>query len=808
MDTLIRDVRSGLRGLLRAPGHAAAVLAILSLGIAANTVVFSVVDALVLDPFPYPEANRLVLVGTEVPAQGRSLGYFERLSGPEIVDLTERSRTLERALPFDLNSVRLRGPDFPVRLFGGFFWGDPFRTLGVEPALGRGFNQEEIARGDRVMVISQKVWAEHFGSSPSVIGRTVVADGDPYTVIGVMPPFTSVYGTDVWVPKPEPAATLARDRRQFNVLARVAPGQSLEQVNAELAIVAAAIEAEHGAEFDEYRGWRLQAARFSEVNASFYRDEALLTLGAVSFVLLLVCANLGNLMLARATGRRGEIAIRMALGAGRWRVLRQVLTESLTIAAIGAAIGLLLALWGMGLVGAMLPGSMQPDGRELALDGRAILYTAAIAAMAALLFGAAPAIQLSRARIRDVLSSSTGRSTGGRRTQRTQSLFTGAQVALAIVLLSGAAILIGGMVRLLQVDLGFDTEGLISMRLSLPAAVYEGEAVAGFFDELASEVGALPGADAVSVATQVAPSTFFGGQLVVEAREEDGADGVRSYHTVVGDDYFAALGLELVAGRPIDGRDRADTPPVLVVNQLAAERFFGGEAPLGQRARIVTPTFDSGWAEVVGVVSSVHNLGLTDDPQPEVYTSHRQAPGRWRQMFLVARAEGDPFALVPQIRDVVARIDPDQPLYSIGTAAQALEGSVAPRRVAAAVVSGLAAIALVLAAIGIYAVITFGIAMRAREIGIRMAVGAPGARIVRMVLRQAIGAVAAGAVVGGLAALLLARWLAERFEAALALQVGAVILTAAVLAVVALIAAALPARRASRLDPVLALRQE
>lgn len=808
MDTLIRDVRTGLRGLIRAPGHAAAVLVILSLGIAANTVVFSVVDALVLDPFPYPEAERIVLLGTEVPAQGRTLGYFERLSGPESVDVAERARTLERALAFDLNSVRLRGPDFPVRLFGGFFWADPFRTLQVEPALGRGFTDEEVARGERVMVISQSVWREQFASAPSVLGRTVVTDGDPYTIIGVMPPFTSIYGTDVWMPMSEAAANLPRDRRQFNVMARIAEGQSLASVNAELATVASAIEAEHGAEFDEYRGWRLQAARFGEINASFYRDEALLTLGAVSFVLLLVCANLGNLMLARATGRRGEIAIRMALGAGRARILRQVLTESLTVAAIGAAIGLLLALWGVGIVGSVLPGSMQPAGRELAINGRAVIYTGLIAAAAAVLFGAAPAVQLSRARIRDVLASTGGRSAGGRRTRRTQSLFTGAQVAFAIVLLSGAAILIGGMVRLLNVDLGFDTERLISMRLSLPAGLYEGESVAGFFDELATEVAALPGAQAVSVATQVAPSTFFSGQLRIEMRDEDGADGVRSYHTVVGDGYFRALGLELVAGRPIDERDRADTPPVMVVNELAAERFFGGAVPLGQRARIVTPTYDSDWAEVVGVVRSVHNLGLTDDPQPEVYTAHRQAPGRWRQMFLVARADGDPFALVPQIRDVVARIDPDQPLYSIGTAAQALEGSIAPRRVAAAVVSGLAAIALVLAAVGIYAVITFGVATRAREIGIRVAVGAPGQRIVRMVLRQAIGAVAAGAVVGGLGALALARWLAERFEAALALQLGAVIATAVLLALVALVAAALPARRASRLDPVLVLRQE
>jgi putative ABC transport system permease protein len=451
---------------------------------------------------------------------------------------------------------------------------------------------------------------------------------------------------------------------------------------------------------------------------------------------------------------------------------------------------------------------MQPAGRPIALDAGVIGFALLLTVACALLFGLAPAFQLARTGVREALAGTAGRVSAGRRTRSLKRLLVVVQVAVAVVLLAGSFLLVRNLAGLLRADLGFDPESLLSMRLTLPSSEYQGEAVPVFFDSLVAEVSALPGVGTASVAIQVAPFTRFGGELELRGREERGEGSrPRVLHTSVGDGYFEAMGLELLRGRPLDDRDRPGTPPAVVINQPAAERFFPGEDPLGKVARIRANRFDSGWAEVVGVVGAIRNVGPGAPPEPEVFTHHRQAGGRWNQMFLVVRADGDPRSLLPAIRRTVQRLDPEQPVYAVATGAEALAGQTAPRRVAAGVLTGFALAALALAALGIYGTVAQGVAERTREMGLRMALGAAERDVVALVVRESLATVGAGVLLGVLGALALARALASSFELVAGLDFQLLAAAAAALATAALLASTLPARRAGRLDPATSLRE-
>lgn len=800
-------LRSFVRTARRHPGFAATVVGLLGLGIGAGTVVFSTVDALVLDPFPFPQAERLVVVGTEMPHVAMPLGFFERLSGPELVELTERSQTLRAPLPFDLNSVRLRGPEFPLRLFAAFCWANPFPTFDVEPILGRGFLAEELRTGAPVAIFSHQLWIQKFHGDLQILGQVVHLDGVPHTVVGVMPPRTSIYGVEIWLPSTEEATALPRDRRQFNLLARIAEGTDLQAVNAELATLAGALEKEHGTAHPDYRDWRLEAMTWNHWNAFTYHQEARLCLGAVLFVLLLVCANLANLLLSRVLGRRREAAVRTALGAGRRHLLRLVLVESAGYALVGGALGLLLAHLGIRLVTTFLPTTLQPTGKAITLDARAFAFALAATVVTALLVGILPALRLARADLRSALSQHAGHTSTDRRSRRLERLLVAAQVALAVMLLCGAGLLVGGLLRNLHAPLGFASEGLISMRLTLPRTAYETTEIPPFFDHLMEEVMALPGTEAVSVATQVAPSTYFGGNLYLPEGEERGESPPRILHTAVGDDYFRTMTIPLLRGRPLDDRDRSDSPPVLVINELAAQRFFPGRDPLGQRVRVAGATWDTREAEIVGVVATVSNVGPTQPPAPEVFSHHRQAKGRYNQMFLVVRSRTDPYGLLPNIRRVVSKLDPDQPVYAVSTAEEAVGDQLAPRRVAASVLGGFSSLALLLAALGIYGTVAFSVTRRRGEMGLRMALGATRREVMELVVREALTPVTAGLLCGILGSWALARGLASSFEPAAELNVQSLVLPAVALVTAALLASAGPAQRAGQVSPAESLRE-
>lgn len=803
------DFRLFLRSARRHPGFCAAIVGILSLGIAASAVVWSAVDALVLHPFALPEPERLVAVGSEMPRIEQPLEIFEALSGPELADLVARSHTLQTPLPYDLNSVRVQGPEYPLRLFAGFFWADPFVTLGVAPRLGRGLRAEEIAAATPVVVISHAVWQTQLGGDPEILGRPLTIDGVAHEIVGVMPPHTTIYDTDLWLPMNQRAELLPRVQRQFNLLARIAPGHDLAAVDADLRRVAQALETEYGAEHAEYQGLRFAALPWAEASSFSYRQEALLTLASMGFVLALVCANLANLLVARAAARQGEMAVRSALGAGRWRLLRAAGTESALFAVLGGVVGWLLANWGIELLATWLPPELLPGGRPLALDERALGVIALATLGAGLVFGTAPALALARSHTPESLVGSAGRSTHGRRMRVFQRFFVAVQVALAVVLLTGTGLLIGGLAKTLRGELGFDTNDLLYARLTLPRIEYQGAEVPGFFGRLSEEVAALPGVASASVATQVAPSTFFRGEIELEGSEpaHEGSRP-RPFHTAVGDGYFETMGLRLLRGRPLDARDRLATAPVVVINELAAERFFPGRDPLGQRLRVHATSFDSGWAEVVGVVASVRNQGLAAPAEPEVFTHHHQAGERFNQLYLVARTEGEPLALLPQVRAVVKRLDPEQPIYAIGTAEQDLAAQTAPRRVAAGLLSGFSLFALMLAAVGIYGVVAHSVAERNHELALRSALGASAGRVVGSVVAETFSAVGAGLAAGLAAAWAIAKLLDGTFEALGSFEPMAAALPVLLLAAAAATASVLPARRAARRGPAAVLRGE
>lgn len=812
MSTLWQDLRYGLRSLRRAPGFATLVVLTFALGIGAATVIWSVVDGVVLRPFPFPEPDRLVGVGSVYPRLGRELGFWENLSAPEIVDIAEQSRSLEGIVAWDMGHRRMTFGDTTDNLFSAFWWGDAFPTLGMEPALGRGFTAEEIEQGGPVAILSHRVWQTRFGADPDFVGNPVLVNGNPYTVIGVMPPRALIYGTDLWLPMGVGMEVLPRKRRQFQILARLAPEVTLEEANRELEVIAGRTEQEHGGALPEYEGWRLEAMSWTDINVRQVRPAAFILLGAVGFVLLLVAANAASLLLTRMSARRREIAVRTALGAGRPRLLRQLLTESLVLALLGGAAGVGLAVLGVHGVVTALDSVGVPIPGQVTVDARVLLFAVLVSLATGLLVGLIPAWQTSRPEVQETLSSEGHGSVGSRLRSRWQRVFVGVEVALALILLAGGALLVRSFVKLQAVDPGFAAEGVLTMRLTLPWERYQGDDVQRFFDELTRRVEALPGVESAATATQFPPLTFSRRELQIEGVEVGSESALpTAFATLVAPGYFDTLGIPLRRGRTFTERDTADAPRAAVIDEIGARRYFPDRDPVGARVQIGRPAEGEEpppWFEIVGVVGATRNRGLDSEPQPEIFASSAQLPGAWNQLFLLVRTAGEPRALLPGIRETVRSLDPDQPVYAIQTVDEAYASGATPRRVATSLMSLFGVFALVLAAVGIYGVVAYTVGHRTREIGVRLALGAGRGEVRRLMVRQALAPVAIGVALGLVGALALGRALSG-----LLFEIGggdplALTGAAGLLLAMALLASYIPARRGSNLDPVSALRDE
>jgi putative ABC transport system permease protein len=808
MTSVIQDVRYALRTLRRSPPFVAVVVLSLALGMGANSLIYSVVDGVVFHPFRFPEAARLVLLGATYPKFGGERRFIETFAAGDYADVERQSRTLEDVFAFDLGNRNLSGGDRPERVFTAFVWGDPIAATGTRPWLGRGFTEEEwLGTAERVAVLSHRVWLTRFGADSSLLGRTIEVDGAPVVVVGVLPPELLLVGTDLWLPMGAAPATIPREARQWAIGARLAPGVALDRANAELATIARRTEQAFGREREEYTGWRLEAAPIAEALTGEYRPAAAVLLGAVALVLLIACANIASLMLARAATRRQELAVRRALGAGRWRLVRQLFTESLILAWAGAAAGLLVAYGLIGPTLSLFPEQIREAGVAVSIDRSVIAYTLALATLSALIVGVAPAVQATRGSAAGALTAEGTRLSAGAGGRRLRHGFVVAELALALVLLAGAGLLGRSFARLRSVEPGFDTRDVLTMRLTLPQTKYSMEEVAPFFEELRDRLEAVPGVRAVAAGTQYPPVNSFAARVRLEGDRGGDSEAIRTADvTNVTTGFFRALGYTLLAGRDFDGRDRETSPPVVAINQTAARRFFPGRSAIGERVKLGEET-DAPWAEVVAVVADARNRGLDLPAEPEMFVPVRQQrAGYNNQLFLLARGSGDPTALLPAVRRTIAGLDPDQPVYLIRTLETALAESMSRQRISMVLLGIFAGVALALASVGVYGIMSYTVAERTHEIGIRMSLGAAAGDVVRMVLRQSVLLASVGLAFGLAGAIALSRVLKSLLFGISATDPPTLAGVALLLLAVATAAALVPAWRASRVSPLEAMR--
>ena len=800
LDSLRQDLRYALRQLRSHPGFAAVVLLTLGLGIGANTAMFSVVDAVLLRPLPYPDASRLVLL------QGHKEGIGnEAASVPDFVDWKAQSRSFSGMTAFAGASLNLAGGDGrpPERLIAARVTSDFFRTLGVGPSPGRGFTAAENRPGaGKVVVLAHSLWNDRFGGDPDVVGRAITLNGEPYTVVGIAAPgFAFPSWAQAWTPvAPQPGSPGQGRRSDFlGVVGRLAPGATLKAARADMAAIGQRLERQYPA---TNTGWSVAVTPLRERIVGDVRPALLVLLGAVGLVLLIACANVANLLLARGAARRRELAMRAALGAPRRRLVGQLLAESLVLSLLGAALGLLLAFWATRALVGLDPAALPRLG-EVHVDGAVLLFALGAALVTTALFGLAPALRLTRTDLRRELVEG-GRSAGGRgRSVLDRGLVAG-QVAIAVVLLVGAGLLIRSFASLQGVNPGFRTRGVLTARVSLPDHRYPDDPrVRAFWNDLLARLGGLPGVTRAGVTSDLPLQSGSYLSFRVEGRPAPGPDVVQDAVVCsVGGDYFRTLGIPLVRGRLTDARDGSEDRPVAVIDRAMARRYWGGEDPIGDRI-----SFDGNrWYTIVGVVGNVRTESLDRPGYPHAYLNYRQSPRHG--MALALHTDGDPAALAGAVRAAVGQLDPTLPVYDVRTMREIIETSILRPRFDVMTLGTFAGLALLLALIGIYGVLSYAVSVRLRELGIRMVLGADRGATLRFVLRLGMAPVLAGVAVGLAGAVLAVRVLSGLLYGVSPLDPVTFVLVPAALVAVAALACWLPAWRATRVDPVHALRSE
>ena len=809
MRSIAGDLRFALRMLLRSPGVSAAAIVTLALGIGANTAIFTVVDGVLLRPLPYPDSARLLTINGSYPSMGRMRAALSYL---EYRDVLAQATTLAGVAAYEHADVNLSGTGgAPERVTLGFASATLFPTVGVQPFLGRGFSAaEERAGDDQAVVLSYATWHERFGGDPRVVGRTMLLDNVPYRVVGVLPRGFAFSGPcDVWIPlSTSLPATADRGSHWLRVIARMRPGVARAQVDAELSAIAARLrERDPGIYGDR---WQLVEQPLIDRLVGDARPALLVLLGAVAFVLLIACANVANLMLARATARRREMAVRSALGASPGRLMRQLLTESLLLSLVGAALGVLLALWGVDALLALAPDAL-PRASEVALDGRVLAFSLALALATGLAFGLVPALAASRPNLDGLRDGARGASAARGRLKR--ALVVG-ELALSLTLLVGAGLMVRSFLELRAVDPGIAPEHVLTLRVGLPTP--KGEPTAddrarwvAWFARATARLRQLPGARAAA-ATDILPFDGNDSRYTFDIEGEPPrrvADLPHEEVREVTPGYFEALGIPLVRGRvPGDGDDAA-APRIVVVNQALARRYWPhGEDPVGRRIKLHGEG-RSGWSTIVGVVGDVRGFGLDQPARPELFVPYAQLTDS-AGMAIVVRSDGDAAALAPSVRAALAEVDATQPIFDVQPMSALIASSLAQRRFALVLMLVFAGVALLLAAVGVYGVMSYSVAQRTQELGIRVALGASTANVLGLVVGDGLRLIAAGLVAGLGGALALTRLIASLLFSVSPTDPATFAVLALLLAAVALVAIVIPARRALRVDPMQALRSE
>jgi putative ABC transport system permease protein len=806
MNTFVQDIRYAIRMLVKSPAFTFVAVLTLGLAIGANTAIFSIVNAVLLRPLPYPQSDELVAV------LGTQPSLPEAPSSPaNFLEWRTENQVFERIATYVGKGFNLTGTDKPERVIGARVSGDLFQLLRVQPILGRDFTPEEDRDGaERVVILSYDFWQHRFGGDPNVIRQTLTLSDQTYTIIGVMPrgfnfPDPRI---KIWTPIAFNAAEIAtRDTNYIDVVARLKPGVSLEQAQANMNAVAQS-QAQRYPKTNV--GVGVKVASLQEQMVGNVRPMLVVLFAAVGFVLLIACANVANLLLARAAARRREMAIRGALGASRSRVVRLLLTESVLLAILGGALGLVLAIWTLDLLVSLKPANSSLLA-QIRADRTVFLFTAAVSILTGVLFGLIPAWQVSKADLNEGLKES-GRGSDAPRRQRMRSLLVISEVALSLVLLVGAGLMIRSFARLLAVDPGFKPDHVLTAFVSLPVAKYQKrEEQVAFYDRLLERLRNVPGVTAAGVVTDI---PLLGGSSTgfdVDGRPPalPGQRAMTDYR-IISSDYFAVMGMHMAKGRAFTRLDTESAPAAVIINETLAARHFAGEDPIGKRLNLSGSPVDV--REIVGVVADIRNYGLDEDVKPEVYvplfqTAADYLASQTAGLTVVLRSTIAPTALTQTLREQVQALDKDQPVAAVKTMEGYLDESIARRRFSMLLLGVFAGLALVLAAVGIYGVVAYTVTQRTHEMGIRIALGARGADILRLVFSNSMATTVTGIAIGVAAAFALTRLLQSLLYQVTATDPVVFATIPLLVLAVAAVATYFPARRAMKVNPITALRE-
>ena len=808
LENLVLDLRYGLRSLRKSPSFTVFAIAALALGIAASTAIFSIADTTLFRPLPYRDPDRLVVVWED----GSTYGFPRNTPAPgNFSDWKSRNQVFEdmAAVSFG-GSFTLIGEGNPEEIRGRGATANLFSVLGVSPALGRDFRPDDDVPGaPHVAILSHGVWVRRFGADPQIAGKEITLNQEKFAVIGVMPRGAQFLSreTELWVPAQFSKEQLANHGSHFlQVVARLKAGVALQAANANLATIAAQIEKEHP---DSNAKVKAFAVPLREELAGDIRPAILMLLGAVGFVLLIACANVANLLLARASGRQRELAMRLTLGATRGRVIQQMLTESVLLAALAGAAGLFLSIWGTRFLATLIPEGIVPQAGS-GVDGRVLFFAIGVSLATGILFGIIPATRISLLDLGASLKQGGRQSGVGSGGKRTRDALVVCEVALAIVLLTGAALMIRSLGNLYHLDPGFRAEGVLVARTPLPRQKYQTFAQrTAFYDQVLARVGNTPGVVAAGYTTWV-PLTNYGGAtgITVEGHSEPApGDLLIPNARIISRDYMRTLGMKLIKGRLFDEHDGADTMPVALINQAMARKCWPGEDPIGRRFKRGTYAQATPWITVAGIVGDVRQAGLEAPARPEMYLPYQQQEF-FQPEYLAVRGSGDPMRLAEVVRQQVWAVDKEQVVAGVMPLEDLVDENLAARRMQTSLLSGFGALALLLVSIGIYAVLSFAVTQRTQEFGVRVALGAQRRDVLRIVFSQGLRLFVVGASLGLAAALALSRAFVHLLYDVSAYDPASFASVTILLVGVASLACYVPARRATRVDPLVALRYE
>jgi len=798
METLIKDIRYGVRSLLKRPGFTAVAIITLALGIGVNSAIFSVINAVLLHPLPYLEPDRLMTLRSNQ-------------SAPDLADIEAQSRAFVKFGGLVAQPLDYTAGSEPVQFQIGMVTGGFFQMLGVQPERGRFITaDDDKTGGPRVVMLSHELWQREFGGDQQIIGKTMPLSGNVYTIIGVMPAgFESPRdNTEAWVPVrvANPIAANFRGVHFLRTFGRLASGVSVEQARSEMQIIDQNLANQYPAD-NKNRSTVLIPLHERIVGQS--RTPLLVMFAAVSLVLLIACANFANLLLARAAEREREFTIRAALGAGRWRLVRQLLTESVLVAVAGGAVAVLLAVWGTSLLVALKPENL-PRLQEIGVDGRVLGFTFGLSLLTGVIFGLLPAWAASRGGVNEALKEGGRSATAGGARQRLRSTFVVVQLAVALILLVGAGLLIKTFWRLRSIETGFNPDRLLTMRVELPEARYQEIFKQTQFRKRVLEgINSLPGVRAAMVSELPLSGDSLDHNFLIDGRPPIAAGDEPSLETrsVLGD-YFRTMQIPLRAGRDFGPQDFADQAPLVgIANEALADQYFPGEDPLGKRIRWARDP-EVHWITIVGVVGDVKHFGLDLPELPGLYSPYPQAAPWKRWMTLVARTQSDPSGMTQAVKEQIWRVDSQLPLTKVQTMHEVAAASFAARRFNMLLLAIFAGLALVLAAVGIYGVMSYAVTQRTKEIGIRMALGAQASDVLKLIVRNGMTLTLIGTAAGLAGALALTRLMTSMLFGVTPTDVRTFATVSLVLIVVAFLACYLPARRATKVDPLLALRYE